>query len=379
MTYNDRLTTFRTAIDGVVDLVFLPMSADLAYLTGVPRELPNFGAVLHPGMLLEGAWLTPAHDPVLTLPRMTAVFGGLADLEADLRVLGDHDDPLALLREVLGTLGLPAEPRIALSDSARAETAAALQTLYPGATFSSATALLNPQRRIKTEEEIAVMRQAGAITERAFEAVLGQLRHGMTELDIVSELDYQLRKHGALGPSFVTSMYNAGPAHELVWGSREQRWHRPLEPPVSLLFDFGAIHEGYCYDFGRTVAFGAPSEEFQRVHSLVMAAQRAGIAALQPGNTAAQADAAARAIIAEAGFGEAFRHRLGHGIGMDVHEAPFLTGSDDTPLQAGMLFTVEPSITRTRDFSARVEDVVVTRPGGGEPLTTGFQGLIVVD
>ncbi|HEX5691892.1 MAG TPA: M24 family metallopeptidase, partial [Roseiflexaceae bacterium] len=124
--------------------------------------------------------------------------------------------------------------------------------------------------------------------------------------------------------------------------------------------------------------FGEPSEEDRRVHALVMAAQAAGIAALRAGSTCAQADATARAIIADAGYGEAFRHRLGHAIGMDVHEPPFLTASDSTELRPGMCFTVEPSIFIPHRFGARVEDVVVVREDGGEPLTQGFQELHVV-
>jgi Xaa-Pro aminopeptidase len=381
MNYTDRIGRFQKALAGQADLVFLPISADLNYLTGVPRDIPNFGAVLHPGMWLEGAWLSPAHAPLLTLPRMTAEFGGLGNLKGiELRILGDHDDPAHLLKELLARFSLPAAPRLALSDNARAETVIALQALLPNATFHSATALLNPLRRIKSEEEIAVMRRAGEITEAAFGEVLAQLKFGMTELDIVSEIDYQLRRHGSLGPSFTTSMYNSGPQHALIWGDREHRWHRPLNPPVALLFDFGAVYDGFCYDFGRTVAFGDPSPDFQRIFDLVMASQAAGVAALQAGQaTAEQADAAARQVIIEGGYGPEFRHRLGHSIGMDVHEAPFLTKGDTSRLENGMLFTVEPSITRSADFSARVEDVVVVRPGGGEKLTTGYQSLFVVE
>src|SRR5262249_11660929 len=117
-----------------------------------------------------------------------------------------------------------------------------------------------------------------------------------------------------------------------------------------------------------------------RVYSLVMQAQAQGIAAMKAGTvTAEQVDAAARKVIEEGGYGQEFRHRLGHGIGMDVHEPPFLTKTDTTLLQEGMLFTVEPSITQLNSFSSRVEDVVVARPGGGEPLTKGFQSLIVID
>lgn len=379
MDFNARLKKFQQHIQNSVDLVFLPISSDLFYLTGVPREMPSFGAILHPGMWIEGAWLTPEAGPVLTLPRMTAEFGGRSNLSVDLRVLGDHDDPATLLRDILTGLKVPAKPRIAVSDSTRGETLVGLQSLYPEARFSSATALLNPLRRIKSDEEIAMMRRAGEVTEAAFAAVLKQLKHGMTELDVISEVDLQLRRHGALGPSFVTSMYNSGPNYELIFGKREEKWLRRLEPPVALLFDFGAAFKDYCYDYGRTVAFGQPDQEFQRVFDLVMQSQAAGIAALKVGNTTAQADAAARAVIEEAGYGQAFRHRLGHGIGIDVHEAPFLTASDHTPLEPGMLFTVEPSIMQFGNFSARVEDVVVAGQNGGQPLTSGYQTLQVID
>jgi Xaa-Pro dipeptidase len=201
----------------------------------------------------------------------------------------------------------------------------------------------------------------------------------MTELEVVTEVDYQLRKHGSLGPSFTTSLYCSGPNHPLLFGQREETWKRPLNAPVALLFDFGAIFQGMCYDFGRTVFFGEPDDEYERIYDLVMASQQAGIAALRAGEkTAAEADAAARQVIVDGGYGPEFRHRLGHAIGMDVHEPPFLTADDQTVLQEGMLFTVEPSITQFNTFSARVEDVVVVRKDGGEPLTSGFRQMKVI-
>lgn len=379
MDYEKRLQKFQESMEGQVDLVFLPLSADLHYLLGVPREVPNYGAVIHPGMWLEGAWIVPHAPPILTLPRMTAVFGGLDEGRAQIRILDDHADPAAMARDVARSFDLAGKVRIAVGDVGRAETVVCLQEIFPQARFSSATRLLNPLRRVKSPGEIALMRQAGEITEKAFGAVLPQLRQGMTELEIISEVDYQLRAHGSLGPSFTTSMYNSGPDHELIFGKREERWHRPLHPPVALLFDFGAVHQGYCYDFGRTVFFGQPPDEFHRIYDLVMRSQQAGIGALKAGATCAAIDAAARRVIEEAGYGEAFRHRLGHGIGMDVHEAPFLTESDHTVVQEGMLFTVEPSIMQFHNFSARVEDVVAAEENGGSPLTEGFQSLHVVE
>ncbi len=377
---SDRLQQFQTILNQHADLAFFPISSDLQYLTGVPRDFPNYGHTIHPGDWLQGAWITPTRPPVLPLPRMTAEFGGLSRLQGiDIRVLGDWDEPGALLQSILDDFDLPENPRVAISDFATGETVSQLQPLLPGASWLSATALLRPLRVIKSQADIELMKQAGRITEAAFADTLAQMRHGMTELQIVEEVNYQLRKHGSLGQSFTTSLYNSAPSLPLIFGDRMKSWKRVLQPPVSILFDFGGIYEGWCYDFGRTVFFGEPPAEAQHVYDLVMASQAAGIAALKADEaTTSAADRAARAVIAGAGLGETFRHRLGHGIGMDVHEPPFLTRGDETPLQEGMLFTIEPSIMQFNDYSARVEDVVVARPGGGEKLTNGWQELVVI-
>jgi Xaa-Pro dipeptidase len=383
MNYNQRIERFTELLGANADLAFFPITSDLEYLTGVPRDIPNFGVTMHPGAWLEGLWVSPKHGSILTLPRMTAEFGGLSRLTGvEMRVLGDWDDPSTLVSDILRSFNVDfsGKIRVAVTDYAHAETLIHMQRILPNATFVSGTAMLRQLRVIKSEEEVAVMRRAGEITEAAFADVLKQLKIGMTELEVISEVDYQLRKYGSLGPSFTTSFYNSGPNHPLLFGDRLNTWKRALTPPVSILFDFGAVYDGFCYDYGRTVSFGQPDAQFQKVYDLVMAAQRAGIAAMRAGEvTAEQVDAAARAVIEEGGYGEAFRHRLGHGIGMDVHEPPFLTKGDTTILQEGMWFTVEPSITLLNQFSSRVEDVVVVRPGSGEPLTRGYQSLIVIE
>lgn len=380
MVYSERLKKFQEILGEHADVAFFPMSSDLQYLTGVPRDFVNYGHTIHPGDWLEGTWITPNHDPVLPLPRMTAEFGGLNKLQnIDIRVLGDWDEPSEMVKKILADFNLPDNPRVAISDFTRGETIPYLQAILPNATFISATKLLRPMRAIKTQHDIDQMKEAGKITEAAFAETLTQLRVGMTELEVIEEVNYQLRKHGSLGQSFTTSMYNSGPNYPLMFGGRADSWHRKLEPPVSLLFDFGGIYNGWCYDYGRTVFFGEPTDEAVKVYDLVMASQAAGIAALISGqNTTSDADAAARKVIEDAGYGETFRHRLGHGIGMDVHEPPFLTKGDETPLEEGMLFTIEPSITQFNTFSARVEDIVVARPDGGEKLTNGWQELIVI-
>jgi D-alanyl-D-alanine dipeptidase len=336
LDYTARLRAVQRAmIDHGLDLLFLPRSTNLHYLTGIPREEPNFGNTIYPGEWLAGAWVASERPPILTLPRMVAAFH--LDISGyDVRVLPDAGDAIGMVRSVLDDLHVSDAARVAVDDRAWAETLIKLRELLPGARFNLASALLAPLRRIKSDDEIAIMRQAGAITEAAYQATLGLLRHGMTTLDLIGEIDMQLRRHGASASSFVTSFYNMGPDFPFDFHNREETMLLPLDPPISISFDFGAVYQGYCYDYGRSVFFGEPSEEYRRVQALVMAAQAAGIAALRAGSTCAQADAAARAVIVDAGYGEAFRHRLGHAIGMDVHEPPFLTAGDETELRPGM-------------------------------------------
>lgn len=379
-SYAERLTRFQNGLTDQADLVFFPIGTDLDYLTGLHRDIPNYGRNLHPGMWLEGAWIAPGKDPILTLPRMTVEFGSSEGIDAlDVRVLGDWDDPTQLVSGILSELGVGDAPRIAVSDDAEAETLIELQRLRPGVRFLSGTGLLRPHRVIKDADEIEKLRRAGAITEAAFAATVKQMKIGMTELDVLSEIDHQMKAHGSLGPSFTTSMYNTGPNITLEFGNKLKSWPRKLEPPTSVLFDFGAVLDGMCYDFGRTACMGEPSAEQIKVHRLIMESQAAGIAALKAGAiTCEEVDKAARDVLEDAGYGEAFRHRLGHGIGWDVHEPPFLTDGDKTLVEEGMIFTIEPSIFRDGDSSARVEDCVVARPDGGEALTRGFQELIVI-
>jgi Xaa-Pro dipeptidase len=380
INYAKRLQSVQSAMATAnIDLVFLNVSGNLTYLTGIEREEPNYGNTMYPGEWLTGAWVPQSGQPVLTLPRMMAEFHMGSITAYDVRVLPDAGDPLLMVGTLLNSLHVGSGAAVAIEDRAWAEFVLNLRSVLPDATFSLASGILAPLRRIKDEDEIAVMRRAGEITEAAYVATLAKLHHGMTNLDLIAEVNYQLQKNGARTNSFVTSFYNMGVAYPFDFTNRESVLQVPLEPPVSISFDFGAAHGGYCYDYGRSVFFGEPDAEYRRAYQLVMQSQAAGIAALRTGNTCEQADAAARAVIREGGFGEAFRHRLGHGIGIDVHEAPFLTAGDTTELEAGMCFTAEPSIFIPRRMGARVEDVVVVREGGGEALTHRYEELHVVD
>jgi D-alanyl-D-alanine dipeptidase len=362
---------------GKIDLLFLPHSANLHYVTGIAREEHNYGNTMYPGDWMTGAWIPQAGAPILTIPRMMAEFHGSIS-GYDVRVLPDVGDALATVRDVWNWFQLSFRATVAIEDRARAETVLKVQSLFPEVKFKPASDIMMPLRMIKDADEIAILRKAGEITEAAYQAVLGKLRYSMTNLDLITEVNFQLKRHGSLAPSFTTSFYNMGKDFPFDFHNREAVMLIPLDPPVSVSFDFGSVYDGYCYDFGRSVFFGEPDAEYRRAYDLVIASQTAGVAALKAGDTCEQADTAARKVIEDGGYGYAFRHRLGHGIGMDVHEPPFLTKGNTTVMQPGMCFTVEPSIFIPHQFGARVEDIVVVGVNGGEPLTNGYKKLHVV-
>jgi Xaa-Pro dipeptidase len=379
--FNKRLAAVQAALSAqAIDLLFLPYSANLSYVTGIEREEQNYGNTMYPGDWMTGAWIAPGRAPVLTLPRMQAEFHGSVS-GYDVRVLADAGDPLALVRDVLTTLGVSAgaATRVAIEDRARAETVLNIQRALPQAALVSASPVMRPLRLIKDADDLATLRRAGAICEAAYEATLTRIKPGMSTLDLITEVNYQLKKHGSLAPSFQTAFYNMGRSFPFDFHNHQQVLQLPLDAPVSISFDFGSVLDGYCYDFGRSVFFGEPDAEYRTCYAQVIESQAAGIAALKAGNTCEQADAAARAVIADAGYGHAFRHRLGHGIGMDVHEPPFLTKGDTTVLQPGMCFTAEPSIFIPHQFGVRVEDIVVVGETSGESLTTRFKALRTID
>jgi D-alanyl-D-alanine dipeptidase len=376
--YGARLARVREQMDRLgVDLLYLPPGTNLQWLTGLRRERPSYTQILYPGGWLYGAFVGRERGPVLALPRMVAEFDLAGVPGVETRVLPDRGDPDALLREIVGLF--PGRPRtVAVDDRAWAQSVLHLQQALPDATVTVASPIFAPLRAVKDEQELALMRRAAELADQVMGEVLRRLRVGVSELEILMEIDYQLARMGAEAPSFPTSLYIINPRRRGAMVEVKGRSTHPIEPGTAVPFDFGAVWEGYCSDFGRTVWVGEPPAEYRRTHELVMASQAAGIAALRVGTRAEDVDRTARRILEDAGYGAGFRHRLGHGIGMDVHEPPFLTAGDDTVLQGGMCFTVEPSIILDDRWMVRVEDVVVVRPGGGESLNGFTRDLLVV-
>lgn len=379
INYAERLSRTRAKMDELgIGLLYIPPSTNLEWLLGIPRERPSFTNVVYPGGWLNGAFIGLDKGPILAVPRMFAEFdlGNVPGM--DLRILQDRDDPAELTREVLREFDLKGK-QIALEDRTWASSALNLQVLLPENKFTLASRLFQPLRMIKDETEIELMRRAGELVDLAMAEVLKKLRVGVSELEMLTEIDFQLLRLGSQATSFPTSLYIINPKRKGEMVHVKGKSTHPIELGIAVPFDFGAIYNGYCSDFGRTVWIGEPPQEYIRTHELVMRAQRVGAEAMKSGQvTAAQVDAAARKIIVDAGYGKGFRHRLGHGIGMDVHEPPFLTSHDETVLQNGMTFTDEPSIILDDRWMVRVEDVFVVREDGGEALSNFSRALMVV-
>jgi len=230
------------------------------------------------------------------------------------------------------------------------------------------------QRKVKDDHEIALVRKSAAIAEEAFDAIRDQIKPGQSENYLAGLLIMELRSRGASDSSFLPIVASGA--------SSSLPHYRPSEKLVlkdsPLLFDWGAVVDGYCSDITRTFSLGRPNAKIKEIHKVTLAAQLAAIAFIRPGVTSMQADRVARDIIEKAGYGDYFGHGLGHGIGRDIHELPTLrkTGGEEE-LRPGMIVTVEPGIYLPGIGGVRIEDDVLVTHSGCEVLTTmdkSFEG-----
>jgi Xaa-Pro aminopeptidase len=249
-----------------------------------------------------------------------------------------------------------------------------LQQELPGTSYAALTAALPMLRAVKDAAELELMAAAGAAADAAFEEIRKVSFAGRREYEIGRELAELLRQFGHSQVDFTivgSGPNGANPHHEVG--------DRVIQRGDMVVLDFGGLKDGYGSDTSRTVHVGEPTDEERRVHDTVRAAQEAGFQAVRPGAACQDVDRAARAVIDDAGYGEYFIHRTGHGIGVSTHEPPYMIEGEEQPLVPGMCFSVEPGIYLPGRFGVRIEDIVTVTEDGGRRLNTTTREMVIVD
>ena len=364
-----RLARVRGRMEEIgVDALLLSHGADLPWLTGY-RAMPL--------ERLTVLVLPREGEPVLLVPALEAprVPDGAGIFT--MRPWAETEDPVALAAASLGTAG---HVTIGVSDRAWAHSLLALQAAVPSASWVTASTVTSPLRAVKDDDEIEALRLAAQAADRVA-AVLqaGEIPlAGRREVQVSEAIGAGLLAAGHRRVNFaiVGSGPNAASPHH-------EAGDRVIAEGDTVVCDFGgeyALHDdvAYCSDITRTVAVGDPGSEVRDCYAVLLAAQQAAVAAVRPGVTAEHIDAVARAAIADAGMGEFFIHRTGHGIGIEEHEDPYLVAGNDTPLRVGHAFSIEPGIYVPGRFGMRLEDIVVVGEDGPIPLNTADHSMVVM-
>jgi Xaa-Pro dipeptidase len=354
-------------LDSNLDAVILNPGPTLKYLSGIDFHLMERPVVL---------FVAPDKDPALVLPELELLKVDLFPYKVQAFAYGENpsewNDAFRKAAQALSLDGkrIGVEPRqLRLLEYSHVKAGA------PQAEFPDASDVLAELRLRKDKAEVDAMREAVRIAQDALEAVIPQIKIGMTERELASELVMQLLKHGSESEIPFAPIVSAGPNSANPHASPSER---KLQAGDLLVIDWGAAHHGYISDLTRTFAVGEVDEEFKKIHAIVQEANAAGRAAANPGVPCAGVDKAARDVIEKAGYGKYFTHRTGHGIGMEGHEAPYMRGDNMQLLEPGMAFTVEPGIYLTGRNGVRIEDNMVIMDDGAQSLSDMPRGIRVV-
>jgi Xaa-Pro aminopeptidase len=335
-----------------VDAFFVSRLQNVRYLTGFTGSngqalLGRSGAVF----FTDGRYTEQSRREVPDVERLTCVSG--------------YREDLAQRCDGIARLGFESHA-MSVADRDRLGNALAQIELLP------VEGAVERLRETKDDEELELLRTAQRITDAAFDRLLDVLAVGLTERRVATELERLIREEGADDVAFdpiVAFGENAAEPHHVPG-------HRMLEEGDVIKLDMGALAGGYHADMTRTVSFGSPPAELRKMHDVVRQAQEAGIDAVRAGVTGVEVDAAARTVIEDAGYGDRFVHGLGHGVGLEIHEGPWLGRDKTNELPAGAVVTVEPGVYVPGLGGVRIEDMVVVTDDGARVLGTSTRELI---
>jgi Xaa-Pro aminopeptidase len=366
-TQDDYAARMRRVVDdavraGLGGLVVAP-GPDLVWLTGYRPT-----AITERLTLLV---LTPDREPTLLVPALERPDAEGAEGAGALSIIdwADGTDPYPLAGGLLrpdGTFGI--------SDSAWAMHLLGLQDELPGTTYRALTQSMPMLRAVKDANELARLAMAGAAADATYREIIHLHFAGRRETEVAADLARLLREFGHEQVDFTvvgSGPNGANPHHEAG--------DRVIQPGDAIVLDFGGLMHGYGSDTTRTVSVGEPNDELEAVHRIVRQAQQAAFAAVKPGVTCQEIDRVARGVITDAGYGDQFIHRTGHGIGVTTHEPPYMVEGEEQPLVPGMCFSIEPGIYLAGRFGVRIEDIVTVTETGGRRLNNTDHGLRLVE
>jgi Xaa-Pro dipeptidase len=330
-----------------LDVLFIAPSTNLAYSANL---------AIGRSERLTALFLFADGPAVLVTPSFEEANHKHTAVVDDVKTWQEEEDPIALAARLFS-----GRKMIGVEGSTSYETVTALSQASP-AKIEDATRIFDALRMVKSPEEQAFIRDAAKRTNLAIEETHKRMRAGMSESEVERILEEEFAKQGARGGGLV----QFGPSAAFPHGAPAER---RLAKGDAVLIDCGCKVRGYSSDITRTVSFGPPSDEFRKVYAIVDRAQLAGIEALKAGAAAEDVDRAARKVIEDAGYGKYFTHRLGHGLGMDGHEQPYLVRGNKKPLAAGNVETVEPGIYIPERFGVRIEDDYAVQATGPKSLS----------
>lgn len=342
-----------------VDAMCLSVGSDLVYLTGY-RAFESERLTM---LVLDADGCATMVTPTLEAPRVTPHDDVFA-----LQAWNETDDPIGMVDELLADAG-----RVAIGSQTWSRFTLALQDRRPGSSWVDADELMSGLRIIKSPDEIDLLRNAAAVVDGVADDLNDMRFSGRTEAEVAREITERTLAagHDTVEFCIVGSGPNGASPHHTAS-------ERIINVGDVVVVDFGGYQQGYCSDTTRTFVVGEPAPDVVDAFAVLLEAQASARAFAGPGHAASAIDAHARGIITAAGYGDRFIHRLGHGIGLDVHERPYLVGGNDTVIAPGMAFSIEPGIYTPGEWGMRIEDIVVVTQSGVESLNMSDRNLRIV-
>lgn len=347
-----------------IDVVYLDNPNTVAYFT-------NFESNPHERIV---AYIVTQTNHFLFVPTLEKEEALKQSNVVNVYSYNDEENPWIIIQEktfdLVNTLNLVCIDEESLTVARYKE----LQNAFNTTNFEDVGAFVDQLRVVKNDEEIQKMIDSGRLADEALQIGIDSLQEGISEQEVAAIIDMEMKNRGVSEMSFPTLVLFGDHAASPHGNSAD----RKLKSNEFVLFDLGVIYNGYASDVTRTIAYGTVSKQEENIYEVVLEAQRTAQAAVKPGMRAGELDQIARKVIEDAGYGAYFTHRLGHGIGKTAHEFPSIHGSNETILEPGMCFSIEPGIYIPGDVGVRIEDCVYVTADGCEPFTVMDKELSII-